>query len=124
MVYITIVEQKSIKDTRKEIEDYKYQKAMDEYLSTPTISDIKINSDWIQEKSGNYIYITGSVTNLSQSKEIRYFKIEAKFYDSKGNVVDSDWTNGTDLEVGESRKFKIIYKYDNEIKNIELSIKS
>ena len=121
---ITVSEQRKMKETRQEIEDYKYEKAVREYKATPTTSDIKVNSDWTQKKSGDYIYINGSVTNTSSSKTISYFEVEAKFYDSKGNVIDSDWTNdGDDLEPGESRKFEIMHKYDSNTKDIRLSIK-
>ena len=121
---ITISEQKKMNDTKQAIEDYKYEKAVQEYKSTPTTLDLKVNSDWTQKKTGNYIYINGSVTNTSSSKTISYFEVEAKFYDSKGNVIDSDWTNdGDDLEPGESRKFEIIHKYDSSVNDIRLSIK-
>lgn len=121
---ITVSEQKKMNDTKQAIEDYKYQKEVQEYKSTPTISDIKVNNDWTQKKSGNYIYINGSVTNTSLSKTISYFEVEAKFSDSKGNVIDSDWTNdGNALEPGETRKFEIMHKYDSSFDNIRLSIK-
>ena len=121
---ITISEQKKMNDIKQAKEDYKYEKKVQEYKSTPTTSDLKVNSDWTQKKSGNYIYINGSVTNTSSSKTISYFEVEAKFYDSKGNVIDSDWTNdGADLEPGESRKFEIMHKYDSNVNDIRLSIK-
>lgn len=121
---ITISEQKKMSDTKQAIEDYKYEKAVQEYKSTPTTSDLRVNSDWTQKKSGNYIYINGSVTNTSSSKTISYFEVEAKFYDSKGNVIDSDWTNdGDELEPGESRNFEIMHKYDSSVDDIRLSVK-
>jgi len=121
---ITISEQKKMSDAKQAIEDYKYEKAVQEYKSSPTTSDLRVNSDWTQKKSGNYIYINGSVTNTSSSKIINYFEVEAKFYDSKGNVIDSDWTNdGDKLEPGESRKFEIMHKYDSSVDAIRLSIK-
>lgn len=121
---LVVLEQKKINDTRKEIEDYKYNKVLEEYRNTPTASDIRVNSDWTIEKSGNYIYIKGTVTNTSHSKTISYFEVEAKFYDKYGNVIDSDWTNdGDDLAPGESRKFEIMHKYSSDEKDIKLSIK-
>ncbi len=121
---ITLSEQKKMQDTKQAIEDYKYEKAVQEYKSTPTTSDIKINSDWETERDGNYIYIRGSVTNVSSSKTISYFEVEAKFYDSKGNVIDSDWTNdGDELEPNETRKFEIMHKYDSSYDDIRLFIK-
>lgn len=46
----------------------------------------------LHKRDGNYIYIPGSVTNVSFGKMISYFEVEAKFCDSKGKVIDSDWT--------------------------------
>ena len=98
---LTITEQKKINDTRKEIEDYKYNKALEEYRNTPTKFDMKINNNWIN-----------------------YFEVEAKFYDSHGNVINSDWTNdGEELGPGESRKFEIMHKYSSDEKDIRLFIK-
>lgn len=120
---ITVSEQKKMKETRQEIEDYKYNKALQEYRSIPTTSDLRVNSDWTTEKSRNYIYIKGSVTNISSSKTISYFKIEAKFYDQYGKVIDSDWTNdGDDLGPGETRQFEIMHKYNNDEVDIKLSV--
>lgn len=121
---MTLLEKKKMNDARKAIEEYKYEKAIAEYKATPITSDLKINSDWTQEKRGGYIYIKGSVTNVSRSKTISYFKVEAKFYDNKGKMIDSDWTNdATDLEPSETRKFEIMYKYDTNIYDIGLSVK-
>lgn len=121
---LTITEQKKINDTRKEIEDYKYNKALEEYRNTPTKFDMKINNNWTTTISGNYIYIKGTVTNTSTSKTINYFEVEAKFYDSHGNVINSDWTNdGEELGPGESRKFEIMHKYSSDEKDIRLFIK-
>ena len=119
-----ISEKNSIYNARKEIQENKYNKELAEYRNKPTISDIKVNSDWTTRKSGSYIYITGSVTNTSSTKTISYYEVEAKFYDSFGNIIDSDWTNdGDDLEPGESRKFEIMHKYSYDEEDIRLSIK-
>lgn len=121
---IALSEQKKVQDTKQAIENYKYEKAVQEYKSTPTTSDIRINENWETEKDGNYIYISGSVTNESSSKTISYFEVEAKFYDSKGNVIDSDWTNdGDDLEPNETRRFEIMHKYDSSYDGVRLFIK-
>lgn len=113
----------SIINTKQSIEDNKYQKALQEQLSTPTIFDLRVNSGWTNEIDGDYIYIKGSVTNISSSKTISYYEVGAKFYDSMGNVVDSDYTNdGTELSPGETRQFDMMHKYDSNVKNIKLSI--
>ena len=120
---VTLSEQKKMKDTKQAIEDYKHEKALQEYMSTPKTSDLRINSGWTSKVKGNYIYINGSVTNISSNKTISYFEVEAKFYDAKGNVIDSDWTNdGDELEPNETRQFEIMHKYNRNIDEVKLSI--
>lgn len=121
---ISVSDLNTIRNKKNEIDNYKYNKAMQEYQSTPTTSDIEINSNWSALKDGKYIYISGSVTNISNFKTISYFEIEAKFYDNNGNVLDSEWTNdGDDLAPGESRSFEIIHKYSPAESNIKLFVK-
>jgi len=120
---IGLVEKKII-DTRKGIENYENNKALEENPNTPTTSDLIINSDWKPEKRGNYIHIKGTVTNTSNSRTISYFEIEAKFYNNSGIVLDSEWTNDADdLAPGESRKFEIMHKFNSDEKDIQLSIR-
>ena len=38
----------------------------------PTTSDFEIDSDWTHHIKGDYIYIEGSVTNISSSKTISF----------------------------------------------------
>ena len=121
---LAISEQKELNKTKSEIEDYKYKKAVDEYLSTPKTSDLRVNQDWTEEKKGNYIYINGSVTNISTTKTISYYAVEAKFYDIHGKIIDSDWTNDADdLAPGETRQFEIMHKFNADTDNIILYIK-
>lgn len=117
-------ERKKREEIRKEIKDYRYEKEIEDYLSTPLINDLKINSDWTTRTSNNYLYISGSVTNISMDKTISYYEIEAKFYDKNGNVIDSDWTNWAgELEPGESRQFEIMYKYTGKEEDIDLKVR-
>lgn len=120
---LALLEQSKMNQTRKDIENYKYSKSLQEYRNTPTISDLTINSNWTTDHRGNYVYIKGTVTNNSSSKTISYFKIMAKFYDSYGNVINSDWTNdGDDLSPGETRPFEIMHRYDTNEVNIKLLV--
>ena len=96
--------------------------ALQEYLSTPTTGDLTILSDWTTRTSRNYLYIEGTVKNTS-SKDVRYYEIGVKFLDRSGNVVDTDWTNGTDLDAGDSQRFEIMHKKDISYSNIRLYIK-
>lgn len=104
------------------IEQSKYDRALQEYLSTPTTGDLTILSDWTTRTSRNYLYIEGTVKNTS-SKDVRYYEIGVKFLDRSGNVVGTNWTNGTDLDAGDSQRFEIMHKKDISYSNIRLYIK-
>lgn len=105
-------------------EDYQQQKQLEEYLTTPTKYDLKINRDWSTSTRNDYIYIKGTVTNTSSTKTINYYEIEAKFIDRTGKVIDSDYTNdASSLGPGESRKFEIMHKRPTYYRTIKLSVK-
>ena len=121
---VGLLEQKRISDVRKRIDKNAEEKALEEYRNTPTIRDIQINGDWTVSREGDYLYIRGSVTNVSSTKTISYYEVEAKFLDEYGDVIDSDWTNsGDDLEPGESRKFEIMHECSFDEDDVKLSIK-
>lgn len=123
-VGVTLADQKKVHDTKKSVEAAKHQKAVQEYISKPATSDLRVNSDLKTRTSGNYMYISGSVTNTSSTKTISYFEVEAKFYDSKGSVIDSDWTNESgNIKPGETKKFEIMHKYDSRIKDVKASVR-
>lgn len=77
----TLYEHIKYKEQQEGIAESQYQKVLEEYKNTPTISDLAINSDWTHYIKGNYIYIEGSVTNKS-TKNIRYYEVGIKFLDS------------------------------------------
>lgn len=81
-----------------------------------------ILSDWTTRTSRNYLYIERTVKNTS-SKDVRYYEIGVKILDRSGNVADTDWTNGTDLDAGDSQRFEIMHKKDISYSNIRLYIK-
>ena len=118
----SIHELSQVKSQKDAIEQSKYDRALQEYLSTPTTGDLTILSDWTTRTSRNYLYIEGTVKNTS-SKDVRYYEIGVKFLDRSGNVVDTDWTNGTDLDAGDSQRFEIMHKKDISYSNIRLYIK-
>lgn len=116
---ITVCEINSVNNVKSDIENYKIIKQ----LSEPSTYDLKINSNWTLSTERNYIYINGSVKNQSTDKTINYFKIVAKFYDSYGNVIDSDWTNDSEaIFPGETRSFKIMHKSNANIKTARLFV--
>lgn len=118
----SVHELSQVKSQKDAIEQSKYDRALQEYLSTPTTGDLTILSDWTTRTSRNYLYIEGTVKNTS-SKDVRYYEIGVKFLDRSGNVVDTDWTNGTDLDAGDSQRFEIMHKKDISYSNIRLYIK-
>mgnify|MGYP006934530153 FL=1 len=118
----SVHELSQVKSQKDAIEQSKYDRALQEYLSTPTTGDLTILSDWTTRTSRNYLYIEGTVKNNS-SKDVRYYEIGVKFLDRSGNVVDTDWTNGTDLDAGDSQRFEIMHKKDISYSNIRLYIK-
>lgn len=121
IVYI-FNENKSFSDTRQLIEDYKTDKIVSDMLATPDTSDIEIVDGWKWERDGNYIYIRGSVKNVSE-KVISYFEITADFLNTNGDIIDSDMTNdGDELQPNTSRKFEIMHKYDSKFKKVKLRI--
>ena len=97
------------------------QKEWEEYLSTPSTSDLRINSGWRHYVDGNYIYVEGTVTNKSD-KDISYYEIKAEYLDIFDNVVTTDWTNGSRLGPGETQDFSIMHKASSKIYDVKLSI--
>ena len=118
----SVHELSQVKSQKDAIEQSKYDRALQEYLSTPTTGDLTILSDWTTRTSRNYLYIEGTVKNTS-SKDVRYYEIGVRFLDRSGNVVDTDWTNGTNLNAGDSQRFEIMHKKDISYSNIRLYIK-
>jgi len=122
VVTYLVIENKKVADAQKAIQDYQLQKYIDEQKSKANTWDLQIERGWTWEKDGNYTYIRGSVKNVG-SKTINYYKLSAEFLDSKGNVVDTDWTNsGNDLKPDSSRKFEIMHKYDSAFKDATLEV--
>ena len=122
LIVIISKEQKELIKQREGIEYYRYQKETDERRNTPTLYDISILPEWTSHIKGNYVYIEGTVKNTSK-KQIRYYEIGVRFYNSSGSVVDTDWTNGSDIAPGDSQKFEIMHKNDESFTNVKLYVK-
>lgn len=119
---ITLHEQMQLKEQQDAIQAGQYERVIKEYRATPTTSDIEIAPDWKHYLKGNYIYIEGSIKN-SSNKEIRYYEIGIKFLDNQGNVVDSSYTNGSDLGAHESQEFSAMHQNNSKYSEIKLYIK-
>ena len=119
---ITIHEHLQFKNQQEAIAISQHKKAVKDYKTTPTVSDIEIVPGWKDYVKGNYIYIEGSVRNSSQ-KKIRYYEIGIKFLDAQGNVIDSTYTNGIDLDPGELQEFDSMHKNNLRYSKVELYVK-
>ena len=119
---VTVHEQMQLKKQQDAIKIGQYERAVEEYRTTPTTSDIEINPGWRHYIKGDYIYIEGSVKN-SSNKEIRYYEIGIKFLDNQGNVVDFSYTNGSNLGPGEAQEFSTMHKNNSKYCEIRLYIK-
>ena len=75
----SVHELSQVKSQKDAIEQSKYDRALQEYLSTPTTGDLTILSDWTTRTSRNYLYIEGTVKNTS-SKDVRYYEIGSNFW--------------------------------------------
>ena len=109
-------------ERRQEIKDSIRRSQIVKEINAPSIFDLQIQPGWTNSKSGNYTYINGSIMNIS-NKTVKYYKITAKFYDTTGSVIDSDYTNSAEtLLPDESSQFEIMHKYDSRVENIRLFI--
>lgn len=88
----------------------------------PKKKELIIVKGWKFELEGNYMYVRGSVENTGD-KDISYYEIYAEYMDKDGKVIDSDWTNGTDVRVGAQQRFEIMTRYDERIETCRLSIR-
>lgn len=69
------------------------------------------------EKGGNYVTVTGSVTNQSD-KTVYYVKVVVKALGDKGRVIDTDWTyavGSEGLRPGESTTFELMMKNNSSV---------
>ena len=90
-------------------------------ISEPKKKELKIVDGWTFEFSKNYMYVKGSVENVGNS-DISYYKIRVRYLDENNKVIDSDWTNGSNVKIEEQQKFEIITERDNRIKKCSLSL--
>lgn len=123
VIVIAVNDRKNIAETQDAIKDYRTQKYIEEEAAKPSVSDLYIDPSWKSYKDGNYLYIEGSVTNTSTTKEISYYEIGVKYYNSSGKVIDTDYTNGVSLEPGDTQTFRIMHKYQYDMKDADVYVK-
>jgi len=90
-------------------------------ISEPKKKELKIVDGWTFKFSKNYMYVKGSVENVGNS-DISYYKIRVRYLDENNKVIDSDWTNGSNVKIEEQQKFEIITERDNRIKKCSLNL--
>ena len=66
------------------------------------VQEIVNNMEWRQ----NGDYLVGEFTNTTDVK-ISYLEIQYKFMDNESNVIDSSFTNETEISPGETREIQI-----------------
>ena len=66
------------------------------------VQEIVNNMEWRQ----NGDYLVGEFTNTTD-KKISYLEIQYKFMANEGNVIDSSFTNETEISPGETREIQI-----------------
>ncbi|MDP2682706.1 MAG: FxLYD domain-containing protein [Deltaproteobacteria bacterium] len=88
---------------------------------TPEIKlDIVKGWEWTSE--GDWNHIRGSVKNIGEVP-VGYFEVRAEYMNSKGSVVDTDYTNsGERLNPGAAKKFEITHRHSPEFKKVSISI--
>lgn len=112
----------ALKKQQKAIDDSNRQKRINEVLNTPTTSDVVIHSDYNIRQSGDYVYIDGTIENVSE-KNVRYYEIGIRFYDRNGTIVDTDMTNGSNLGVGEMQTFSTMHRDSHNWSKVDLYIR-
>ncbi|MCI1966567.1 MAG: FxLYD domain-containing protein [Oscillospiraceae bacterium] len=118
----TIYENTKFSNMKQTMQTDQVNKEMENLASKPLTSDLEIESGWKWRVDGDYIYIDGSVKNIS-GKTINYFEIGANFLNSDGNVLDSDYANDAQpLLPDTSRKFEIMHKNDSNYNKVSLCI--
>ena len=118
----TIHENIKFSNMKQTMQTDQVNKEMEDLASKALTSDLEIESGWKWRVDGDYIYIDGSVKNISE-KTINYFEVGASFLNYDGNILDSDYTNDAQpLLPDTSRKFEIMHKNDSNYNKISLCI--
>ena len=83
---------------------------------------MKVVDGWTWSTKGNYSYVKGSVKNTSDSV-ISYFKVTAEYLDSRGNVVDTDYTNsGETVRPGNQKEFEIMHRENSDYDKVRVFV--
>jgi hypothetical protein len=71
---------------------------------------VTVQNGWTWQIDGDWDYIRGSVKN-DTSRVVTYWAATVRFYNSAGNEIDSDFTNGGQpIYPGASKRFEIMHR--------------
>lgn len=88
------------------------------YLSI-SVTDVSITHNSL------YTVCTGKVKNTSSTYSFRYIKVQGKFKNRYGEVIDTDWTYAVGSEwlgPGESASFRLSVRLDKTIKTCSVEV--
>lgn len=86
------------------------------------VQEIAKNIKWEVKKDAYSTKIVGVFENTSDEK-IDYVEFEYKLIDSEGTVIESSFTNETEVSPGEKRKVEILC-IENDFEKFEVNAKS
>lgn len=86
------------------------------------IQEMAKNIKWEVKKEAYSTKIVGVFENTSDEK-IDYVEFEYKLIDSEGTVIESSFTNETEVSPGEKRKVEILC-IENDFEKFEVTAKS
>lgn len=86
------------------------------------IQEMAKNIKWEVKKEAYSTKIVGVFENTSDEK-IDYVEFEYKLIDSEGTVIESSFTNETEVSPGEKRKVEILC-IENDFEKFEVNAKS
>jgi hypothetical protein len=114
-------EHRKMQNIIEERERHQMNQILSEARNTPSRHNLTIERGWTWERQRNHIYIEGFVKN-NGSINIRYFKIHIDYLDASGNVIDSGFTNGSDVAPNTSKRFNTMHRWDDRIVDVRLRI--
>jgi hypothetical protein len=109
-------------DEIEELNEEQNKKQQKKYEKAFPKTRLEIQKGSNYEIRGDYIYINGSVKNVSIS-DINYFEVRVDFKDEDDNVLDSNYTNDRlTLKPGDKREFEIMHRWNDDYAKYQLSI--
>lgn len=81
-----------------------------------------VKDGWQFDIKDDYMYIRGSVKNNSP-RTVGYWKATVNFYDKKGNIIDSAFTNALEtLRPNAQKRFEIMHPFLSNLADLKISV--